>query len=235
MEEENLVDQHRTIHFVNTSKMQNSKGRNIMTSSICIDFGLGFLKENTHLVKCELDNSNFRFKFFLDDSREIRAINWKVYEPYGCRCRVNLCKLDGNATEIIALNAENDDTSLFLSENPQYKVDVLRDFYHIFEVEGKLQYLEAKDYFYEICRYKQYIDILLAENNGLYTNYKDFYCIKEENNNLKTDRNWRLIAKLRRLNRHKLSLKAVCIGWRVVVKLRKCKDKIKNRWKKDYG
>lgn len=210
-------------------KMQNDKDRSVIVSSICVDFGLGFLEENTRLAKCELVNGNYRFKFFLNYSRKIKAICWKVYEPYGCKCRVNWCKLDKDYVKIIALNAENRDSTLFLSANPQYKVKVSSDFYHVFEIEGELKCLEPKEYFYEICRYKQYINIILAENEGLYSDYKDSFHIKKENDNMKKRQNLKLISRLRKINRHSLALKTVCIWWKIVVKLRKCKVKNKDR------
>lgn len=116
--------------------------KEIIYSSLYIDYGNGYNESEKRIIKMNMEGNRFHIKVNLDNTRFIYSIRWDPIENRCCRCAVRECEVDLSKVDVVPINSDIDDRSLFLLLDPQFQIQIKPGNYETIELSGELEILD---------------------------------------------------------------------------------------------
>lgn len=121
--------------------------KDIIYSSLYVDYGNGYNENEKSSIKMIMEEKKFHIRIVLDKTRFIHSIRWDPIENKCCRCTVQECKVDSQKVDIVPINSETDDDSLFLTFDPQLQIQIQPGMYELIEIDGEIEALDENAIF----------------------------------------------------------------------------------------
>ncbi|MCM1174348.1 MAG: class I SAM-dependent methyltransferase [Blautia sp.] len=128
---------------------------NSLCSALYIDYGNGFSEADKMCIKIKLQNGEFNIKVVLDSSKRIEALRWDPVEYRYCRCFIRSCTLDEKEKEVIAVNAEEKDATLFMQMDPQFIIQIPPGNYSELAICGTFEYLDNRTVYENVQKIRE--------------------------------------------------------------------------------
>lgn len=125
------------------SVLNEQNRRNMICSSLYIDYGEGYKEENKIYSESKLHGNRFSIEFHIDNYENVKQLRWDPVENMLCNCLAEI-KAGGKRWRINAVNAEtiDEEWDYFKTMDPQYNVCDIELKECIVVIEGKIHYLE---------------------------------------------------------------------------------------------
>ena len=117
--------------------------RNMLCSSLYIDYGEGYSEENKLYKEVKLSQNEFLVEFKIDDYKNIKQLRWDPVEEILCLCFAEV-NVDGNWIRIKPDNAQEitEEWDCFNTMDPRYFLNIELINQDVVSIHGRIQYFD---------------------------------------------------------------------------------------------